>query len=100
MFKSASSSEISTREVKYFLLSSIIVTLLLFYLDEGFYSFHWMTEGIEGWTVFAFYIGVLVICQLFIGLLVKLIYPKKWISIVVPIIGLILCLCYMLKIFS
>lgn len=40
------------------LVSAIIVTMFLFYIDEGYYSFAWMTEP-GAWIIFSIYVFIL-----------------------------------------
>jgi len=42
------------KSTSFALLSSSIVTLFLFYIDEGYYSFAWM-KSIGAWIVFGIY---------------------------------------------
>jgi hypothetical protein len=37
---------------------SIIFTLFLFYIDEGYYNFDWM-QSLENWIVFIPYVAVI-----------------------------------------
>lgn len=46
-----------------YLFSSILVTMFLFYIDEGYYSFQWMTS-IGAWIVFLIYASVFWFVQL------------------------------------
>ncbi|MFA5327835.1 MAG: hypothetical protein WC384_08605 [Prolixibacteraceae bacterium] len=45
------------------LLTSIVITLFLFYIDEGFYNFNWMLN-IGNWIVFLVYVSVIYGVQL------------------------------------
>jgi len=40
------------------LLIALVITLFLFYIDEGFYDFRWM-QNIGNWIVFLFYIAAI-----------------------------------------
>jgi len=48
------------------LLSSIIITLFLFYIDEGLYSFAWMKQA-AAWIVFGIYTLIFFTLQIGIG---------------------------------
>jgi len=45
------------------LLNALLLTLFLFYIDEGFYDFRWMLN-IGNWIVFLFYIAAIYVVQL------------------------------------
>ena len=47
---------------KVFISVAIIFTLLLFYMDEGYYDFRWMKKW-GNWIVFLLYIGVMYVFQ-------------------------------------
>ena len=53
-------------------ISSVIIVLFLFYIDEGFYNFRWMLN-IGNWIAFSIYFTVIYFFQL----LVYLLLPKK-----------------------
>jgi len=40
------------------LLNALVVTLFLFYIDEGFYDFRWMLN-VGNWLVFLVYVAVI-----------------------------------------
>jgi hypothetical protein len=59
----------------HFLLTATLFTLFLFYIDEGYYSFQWMSS-LSNWATFFVYIGMLystqgILFQLFRRLLKK-----------------------------
>lgn len=59
----------------HFLLTATLFTLFLFYIDEGYYSFQWMSS-LSNWAAFFVYIGMLystqgILFQLFRRLLKK-----------------------------
>lgn len=71
MHKSSTSKGASTLP---FILSSILITFLLFYIDEGNYNFEWMLEP-GSWVVFFIYAFPLYLTQvLFSKVIVK---PQK-----------------------
>ena len=52
-----------------YLISALIVTLFLFFIDEGYYSFQWMTS-VGSWIVFVVYAGGLLLSQILISSLI------------------------------
>ena len=52
------------------LLSSLAITLYLFYIDEGYYNFKWVFE-IGNWAAFAIYIGLIFGCQFILFQLIR-----------------------------
>ncbi len=59
----------SFKEYTPMVISSIIVTLVLLYVDEGYYNFNWMAN-IGNWIVGAFYAGIITLIQIAIYKLV------------------------------
>ena len=53
-----------------YLLSSLLTTFFLFYIDEGYYSFKWMTN-VGSWIVFLVYGMGLFLAQLIISMLIS-----------------------------
>lgn len=51
-----------------YLFTSVIVTLFLFYIDEGYYSFQWMISA-GNWIVFVIYVSIFLVTQLGFNLL-------------------------------
>jgi hypothetical protein len=50
---------------------AVVITMLLFFLDEGYYNFKWMSN-VGNWIAFAVYVGVIFSFQLlFFKLLLK-----------------------------
>jgi hypothetical protein len=45
---------------------AIIVTFILFWMDEGYYDLRWM-KNIAGWVMFLFYTGGLVLGELMVS---------------------------------
>ena len=70
MMTTQSISKKHDRSVAITLLSSVIITLFLFYIDEGFYNFNWMTD-LGNWFVFGFYISLIFGSQILVYTLLK-----------------------------
>lgn len=56
-------NNVSYKEYTPMVISSIIVTMVLLYVDEGYYNFNWMAN-IGNWIVGTFYAGVIFLIQL------------------------------------
>lgn len=54
MSNSLSIIRFEIKPIVFMIISAIITTLFLFYIDEGFYSFAWMKQG-GAWIVFALF---------------------------------------------
>lgn len=44
---------------------SVLVTLFLFYIDEGYYNFKWMLN-LGNWFIFMLYVGILFSAQMLV----------------------------------
>jgi len=55
------------RELSYFTISAVIVTFLLFFIDEGYYDLRWM-KNIGNWIMFIVYTLAALLGQLFFAL--------------------------------
>lgn len=49
--------------ILYPLISAVVITLFLFYIDEGFYNFKWMLD-LGNWIIFSIYVMLLFLPQL------------------------------------
>lgn len=47
------------------LLNAIVITLFLFYIDEGYYNFNWMKEK-GAWLIFSIYVMLIASLLLFL----------------------------------
>lgn len=81
--------ELSSNTV--FMLFAIGITLVLFFIDEGYYSFHWMSQ-IGNWIPFIGYVIVLFLGQWITNVILKTLtvtkVPQKWSVLIGPIISL------------
>lgn len=50
-------------QIKIPLALSVLVTLFLFYIDEGYYNFKWMLN-IGNWLIFMIYVFILFLSQM------------------------------------
>jgi hypothetical protein len=48
-------------------IASMLVTILLFYIDEGYYNFKWM-QNWGNWVIFFIYCAIIFIVQLVLRL--------------------------------
>ncbi|MCB0733049.1 MAG: hypothetical protein H6608_12680 [Flavobacteriales bacterium] len=85
--------------VWWFLSLSILVTLGLFYIDEGYYDFRWMTN-MGNWVVFFLYVITLVSAQLMIDQLIRRLLHRPRLSFVSMLIGLPGALAFLFWILS
>lgn len=46
-----------------YLLTSVGLTLILFFIDEGYYNFNWMTN-VGNWLMFVVYVGGIFLLQI------------------------------------
>ena len=69
-----------------FMIISIVVTLFLFYIDEGFYNFQWMKSW-GNWVVFVIYAGVIFLVQQILLLIFRKIFKIKNKNYLVAAIG-------------
>lgn len=61
----------SFRPLSILLTSAVLISMLLFFVDEGYYDFRWMSN-VGNWIAFAVYVGVIFSFQLlFFKLLLK-----------------------------
>ncbi len=54
----------------------VAITLLLFYIDEGYYSFKWMLS-IGNWVIFCVYAGIIFAGQLLVQLPAVYLLPER-----------------------
>jgi hypothetical protein len=64
MIDAHSISNNADRSILIMFLSALVVTLFLFYIDEGFYNLNWMTD-LGNWVAFGIYIS-LIFCSQFV----------------------------------
>lgn len=64
----STSTKISESHVLALLTSAIVITLYLFYLDEGYYNFKWMSNP-GNWIMFVIYVGIFFSCQFLVSTL-------------------------------
>jgi len=86
-------SETEAKKFLFPLYISIIITLFLFYIDEGFYNFKWMLN-LGAWLVFFFYVSVIYVAQLILIVPVFRFAPK-FILTVTRIILIILAVLFL-----
>lgn len=62
------------------LFISIVITLFLFYIDEGFYNFKWMLN-LGNWIAFFVYVAVIYMAQLILTLPIFKVAPNFLITV-------------------
>lgn len=60
---------LASRDLLIPLISSLIITLILFYMDEGYYNFKWMLSW-GNWIPFVIYVAIFFAVQLFLNWLI------------------------------
>lgn len=68
---------------------AVVLTIILFYIDEGFYSFTWMTQP-GNWVVFGLYVGIIVLFQWVLYLLIKQLYFGRFQLLISSFLGVVL----------
>ena len=58
------------RDIKVILLSTLLITQFLFFIDEGYNDFRWM-KSIGNWVVYFLYFGIISLGQLFFWWLIS-----------------------------
>ena len=90
----------SNKQAYILLGSSVIITLFLFYIDEGYYNFKWMLQ-LSNWFAFVIYIIHIFGFQLLVLKLIGKIFSSQistFLSIIIgAIIGLILVIYLLSK---
>ena len=87
------------KNVVIYLLSSILFTNFLFFIDEGYNSFYWMTKP-ANWFAFGIYVFVLFTIQLIINILLANRIVNKKARAVSIILGLPIALTILFTILS
>lgn len=81
-----------------YLLSSILVTLFLFYIDEGYYSFQWMTNA-GAWIIFVIYVFVFFLTQVGINFLFTRVIPLRIGRALSLFVGIVTGMIFLILIF-
>lgn len=83
----------------YPLLIAIIITLILFYIDEGFYNFRWMLNS-GNWIAFLIYFSVIYGAQLLLTLPLFRFAPKFILMVTRSVLIILGILFLMLLVFK
>jgi len=96
----AQTAQHNTETKKYILplLISIVITLFLFYIDEGFYNFKWMLN-VGNWIAFLVYVAAIYIAQLLLILPLFRFFPNFMLT-ATKFILIIFTLLHLVFIFS
>jgi len=79
----------SNKQEYVLLASSVIITLFLFYIDEGYYNFKWMLQ-LSNWFAFLIYIIPIFGFQLLVFKLIGKMFSSQTVTILSIIIGAII----------
>jgi hypothetical protein len=91
----------SRKNILTFAFTSILLTMFLFYIDEGYYNFNWMLKW-SNWFAFLLYAVPLFGFQVLISYGLKKVFPKypKSSLAIGAITGIILALVFVIMILS
>lgn len=81
-----------------YLFSSVLVTLFLFYIDEGYYSFRWMTNA-GAWIIFLIYVSVFLLAQLGINAILSKIISNRATRTLSLLVGILTGIIFLFLIF-
>ena len=81
-----------------YLFTSVIVTLFLFYIDEGYYSFQWMLSA-GAWIIFLIYVSFFLMTQLGFNLLTSKILPSQMRRALSLLIGIPVGMIFLVLVF-
>lgn len=81
------------------LISAIIITIFLFFIDEGYYDFRWMSDA-GNWIPFFIYLVVIFILQLVFSDIILKKYHGKNKTILSILEGAVIGLILLVLIFS
>ncbi len=84
-----------SKSILYQLVIAVVFTNILFFIDEGFYNFHWM-NNLGNWLAFGLYTGVIFLFQWIILLLIRQLYYGRFQLFVSSILGVLLGLILLL----
>ena len=82
-----------------FVLSAVLMTLFLCYIDEGYYDFRWMSS-IGNWLVFFIYVAILFLAQELVALVFFWLPANAIIKSVFILSGLALGIWFCFRCFS
>lgn len=89
----------SNKQAYVLLASSVIITLFLFYIDEGFYNFKWMLQ-LSNWIAFVIYFIPIFFFQLLVLKFIGKIFSSQIATILSLIIGAIIGLILVIYLLS
>jgi hypothetical protein len=89
----------SNKQAYVLLASSVIFTLFLFYIDEGYYNFKWMLQ-LSNWFAFVIYIIPIFGFQLLVLKLIGKIFSSQTSTFLSIIIGAIIGLTLVIYLLS
>jgi hypothetical protein len=89
----------SNKQAYVFLFSAVIITLFLFYIDEGYYNFKWMLT-LANWFAFLIYIIPIFGFQLLVYKLIGKLFSFQTSTILSIIIGAIIGLTLVISLLS
>jgi len=79
----------SVKDLGVKLIIAILLTNILFYIDEGYYNLKWMNSP-GNWIAFALYVTVMVLFQWITSMLIKQLYFGRFQLLFSSLLGVIL----------
>lgn len=79
-----------------FVTSSILITLFLFFIDEGYYNFKWMTHW-GNWVAFVIYVVPIFLAQVLVYRLIPEKYRGRGIAALSILIGVTMGILFVVK---
>ncbi len=79
------------------LISSLLITLFLFFIDEGYYNFDWMFSTFN-WVPFFIYAFCIFTAQVFVSVILLKKYTGKGKGIISVVLGTFLALVFLVGI--
>lgn len=80
-----------------YFITTIIITMSLFYIDEGYYDFRWMTSW-GNWFVFFIYGTVIFAFQLLMYLLIVKVFKWRLNNLAVILVGASLAVLFLVTV--
>ncbi|MDW7693690.1 hypothetical protein R9C00_02955 [Flammeovirgaceae bacterium SG7u.111] len=95
MTTSVSKTNRQGENIALLLISSVLITLFLFFIDEGYYNFDWMLSAFN-WIPFFIYAFCIFTAQLIISVLILSKYGGKGKEAISVIVGTALALAFLI----
>lgn len=81
------------------IISAVLITLFLFFIDEGYYSFKWMSD-LGNWMIFFIYIAFILLGQFLMGWVFYMMKESFKKNLIISLTGIIVGLTAVINILS